>query len=139
MRSTILLVNFLLMAAAFFASGCNRERLIEKVFVVQIKPGEDKLKEYLQYHQAVWPEVEVGFRLAGYRQIRLFRSYHTVVMIIAVPERADLDAMGKKAESYNKRCAEWNRLMASYQEGVPGVAPGQTWAEAERFYLFSGE
>lgn len=139
MRTTILLANFLLITAAFFTSGCHRGQLVEKVFVMQIKPGEDKLKEYLEYHRAVWPEVEAGFRLAGYKQIRLFRSYQTVVMIIAVPEGADLDAMGKKAESYNKRCAEWNRLMGSYQEGVPGAAPGQTWTAAERFYMFNGE
>lgn len=127
------LTPFLLLQA------CGRERLMEKVFVVQIKPGEDKLKEYLEYHRAVWPEVERGFEKAGYRQIQLLRSRHTVVMIIKVPEGADLEAMGKKAEAYNPRCAEWNRLMNGYQEGVPGTAPGQTWTAAERFYLFGGE
>jgi L-rhamnose mutarotase len=128
-----------ILAAAFLGQSCSRERFTEKVFVVQIRPGEDRLKEYLEYHRAVWPEVEKGFEHAGYRQIRLLRSQHTVVMIIKVPEGADLAAMGKKAESYNKRCAEWNQLMAGYQQGVPGAAPGQTWTAAEPFYLFGRE
>lgn len=132
-------VMLLALAPVLLLQSCSRERLTEKVFVVQIKPGADKLKEYLDYHRAVWPEVEQGFEQAGYRQIRLLRSAHTVVMIIKVPDGADLEAMGKKAEAYNKRCAEWNRLMAGYQEGVPGTAPGQTWTAAEPFYLFSRE
>ncbi|WP_158618282.1 L-rhamnose mutarotase [Chitinophaga lutea] len=126
----------LLAAAVFFSCG-QSEKLIDKVFVMNIKPGDDQLKAYLDYHRNVWPEVEKGFTLAGYEKIRLFRSHHTVVMVIAVPEGADLAAMGKKAESYDKRCAEWNRLMAGYQEGVAGTAPGETWTEAAPFYEFS--
>ncbi|MBO9153626.1 L-rhamnose mutarotase [Chitinophaga sp. GCM10012297] len=124
-------------AVCMFAACKQEERLIEKVFVVNIKPGEDTLRQYLQYHAAVWPEVEQGFRKAGYRSIRMFRSNHTLVMTVTVPEGADLDAMGKTAESYNPRCAEWNRLMAGYQEGVAGTAAGQTWTEAKPFYTFS--
>ncbi len=125
------------MLAALMFSACKRqERLTEKVFVVNIKPGDDTLRQYLQYHSAVWPEVEAGFRKAGYREIRMFRSHHTLVMMITVPEGADLSEMGKTAESYDPRCAEWNRLMAGYQEGVAGAAAGQTWTEAAPFYTF---
>lgn len=125
------------LSVLFFAGCRQEERLTEKVFVVNIKPGDDKLREYLDFHQAVWPEVEQGFRKAGYRKIRMFRSHHTLVMVIAVPEGADLDEMGKTAESFDKRCAEWNQLMAGYQAGVEGTSPGQTWTEASAFYTFT--
>ncbi len=128
----------MLFAVLLFFS-CRQERLMEKVFVMQVKPGDDKLREYLAYHRAVWPEVEKGFEHAGYRRIRLLRSHHTVVMIVEVPEGADLGEMGKKAEAFDKRCAEWNRLMTGYQEGVAGAKPGETWTEAEGFYLFEGK
>lgn len=121
-------------------TACTRaERLTEKVFVVNIKPGEETLRQYEQYHAAVWPEVEEGFRKAGYRRIRLFRSAHTVVMVITVPEGADLAAMGKTAEGHHPRCAEWNRLMAGYQEGIAGALPGQTWTEALPLYSFGSK
>lgn len=136
MRFIVLLVS---LPIVFLCQSCGGHRLPEKVFVAQIRPGEEKLREYLDYHRAVWPEVEKGFQHAGYKRIRLFRSHHTVVMIVEVPEGADLDEMGKKAESYDKRCAEWNRLMTGYQEGVAGAAAGQTWTEAEPFYLFEGK
>lgn len=135
MRILVYLLCCFYMATALPACTSN-EQLMEKVFVVNIKPGEERLKEYLAYHQAIWPEVEKGFKKAGYRQIRLYRSHHTLVMIIAVAEGADLDAMGKTAEAYSPRCKEWNTLMAGYQEGVPGTLPGQTWSEAAIFYEF---
>jgi L-rhamnose mutarotase len=135
MRLSIYLIICIYMATVLPACN-NSEQLVEKIFVVNIKPGATQLKEYLDYHQAIWPEVEKGFKKAGYRQIRLYRSYHTVVMIVTVPEGADLDAMGKTAEAYDQRCKDWNILMAGYQEGVPGTLPGQTWSEAKVLYQF---
>lgn len=132
-------------ALMFSSGGCRtsenrrstKERLTERVFVVNIVNDEQKLKEYLQYHAHVWPEVEAGFRKAGFRTISLYRFNYSLVMTIVVPEGADLAQMGKTAESYDPRCAAWNRIMDGYQQGVPGTKPGETWAEATRYYRFS--
>ncbi len=118
-------------------SGQAGGKLVEKVFVVNITGGDKPLQEYLHYHEQVWPEVEAGFKKAGYKKIALYHYDHLLVMIVTVPENADLDAMGKIAGSYSPRCAEWNELMNRYQKGVPGTGPGQTWAEAKQFYRFS--
>ena len=123
-------------ACWLFAAACNAgrtEKLEDKVFVVNIVPDEKKLQEYLEYHRHIWPEVEKGFQKAGYRKIKLLRRNHLVVMIVTVPEGADLGKMGKVAESYDKRCAEWNQLMSSYQQGIPGTEPGQTGTETAPF------
>ena len=66
----------------------------------------------------------------------MYRFDHLLVMTIKVPEGADLGAMGKLAEAYSPRCAEWNKLMDSYQRGVPGAALGEKWVEAKPFYQF---
>lgn len=110
--------------------------LEDRVFVAKIVADSNALKEYLQYHQSVWPEVEAGFKKAGYKKIVLYRFNHLLVMTITVPRNADLNAMGKLAESYSPRCMEWNKIMNSYQTGVDGAAAGQTWVEVNPFYLF---
>jgi L-rhamnose mutarotase len=115
------------------------DQLEEKVFVVNIVPDSVKLKEYLTYHEQVWPEVEAGFKKAGYKKITLYRYDHLLVMTITVPQNADLGVMGKLAESYSPRCAEWNKLMNTYQTGVQGTQPGQTWVEAKPFYVFNNQ
>lgn len=121
------------------APGHTKENTIERVFVVNLVKDSLKQKEYLAYHRQVWPEVEAGFKKAGYKKISLYRFQNLLVMTIVVPSHASLDSMGKVAESFDKKCAEWNRTMNTYQIGVEGTEPGQTWVEAGKFYSFSNE
>lgn len=137
MKSHRLLPELLIVLMVFLGS-CN-EHLEEKVFVVNVIDGDKPLQEYLQYHKQVWPEVEAGFKKAGYKKITLYAYDHTIVMSIVVPAGADLAAMGKIAESFSPRCAEWNKLMASYQKGVSGTKPGQTWVEVQPIYQYKNQ
>jgi L-rhamnose mutarotase len=131
-------IAFLLLAViTMLACKQGPAALVEKVYVVNIIDGDKPLQDYLHYHEQVWPEVEAGFKKAGYKDITIYHYNHLLVMIAHVPESADLNAMGKIAESYSPRCAEWNKLMSTYQAGVPGTKPGQTWVEAKSFYHFS--
>src|SRR4051812_26094196 len=114
-------------------------QLEEHVFVVNIVHDATRLKEYLNYHKNIWPEVEAGFKKAGYKKIVLYRYNYLLVMTIAVPAGTDLNEMGKRAESYSARCAEWNRVMSTFQKGVEGTTPGETWVEAKPFYVFTNE
>ncbi|WP_316788268.1 L-rhamnose mutarotase [Pedobacter frigoris] len=114
----------------------DHEKTKDLVFVVNLVDDEQKVKEYLAYHQKVWPEVEAGFKKAGYRKIKLYRFNRSVVMVITVPENADLNRMGQIAEAYDKKCKEWNQRMDAYQIGVDGVADGQKWAQTEQIYSF---
>lgn len=108
----------------------------ERVFVVNLVDDSVKLKEYLRYHEEIWPEVEMGFKKAGYKKVALYRFKNLLVMNITVPVGADLDEMGKIAESYSPRCKDWNQLMEGYQQGIDGTEPGQKWVEAQQFYTF---
>lgn len=127
----------------FMAFSCgekkSEEKLVEKVFVVSIDQDSAKLAAYLDHHKHIWPEVESGFKKAGYRKITLSRFNHLIIMTIQVPAGANLDSMSKVAESYSPKCAAWNRLMDTYQTGVPGTAPDQKWVEAQPFYTFEGD
>ena len=134
---------FFFIVIIFFSScdqqqqNSTQEKLIERVFVVKVVPNTDSLQQYLAYHKQVWPQVEQGFKKAGYRKIALYHFHHLVVMTIQVPEGADMAKMGKVAESYDQRCAEWNKLMNNYQVGVEGAPPGVKWVEAQPIYSFS--
>ncbi|MCO5234994.1 MAG: L-rhamnose mutarotase [Chitinophagaceae bacterium] len=127
-----------------FCTGCDTnpaktEKTKELVFVVNLVNDESKINEYLRYHEKVWPEVEAGFRKAGYREIKMFRFNTTLVMTIRIPENADVNQIGRMAEAYDEKCAEWNQIMSGYQVGVTGTNEGQKWAEAKLFYFFRNE
>lgn len=133
----------ILLLVMALVTGCSQEKeketsqLEDKVFVVNIVHDSLKLSEYLHYHKQIWPQVEAGFKKAGYRKIVLYRYDYLLVMKITVPVGADLGEMGKLAEAADPRCVEWNKIMNNYQQGVPGTSPGQTWVEAKPFYEFS--
>lgn len=114
-------------------------RLEEFVFVAKLVDDKPKQEAYLAYHEEIWPEVEAGFRAAGYREISLYRFRDLLVMTVRVPAGANLNQMSKVAEAYDKRCAEWNQTMDGFQTGVEGTEPGQTWVEAKQFYKFRNE
>ena len=139
-----IILNLILILFICFLTRCRQGEavhkdgeFVEKIFVVNTVDDNKKLNEYLAYHKQVWPEVEGGFKKAGYKSITLYRFHDLIVMAITVPKNADLNKMGKLAESYSPRCAEWNKLMNTYQKGVKGTSAGQKWVEAIPFYKFS--
>lgn len=134
----------LLFLSSFIYLSCNKkmqaaEKTKTLVFIVNLVDDEQKINEYMAYHHMVWPEVEAGFRRAGYKNINIYRFNKSLVMSITVPENADLDRMNKTAEGYNKKCKEWNQIMDHYQVGVPGTSEGQKWAKTELIYSFKNK
>jgi len=135
---------YFLIISSFIYPSCNQKKLVPEetktlVFVVNLVNDEQKVKEYLAHHQKVWPEVEAGFRKAGYEKIELYRFNKSLVMLVTVPRNADLDSMGKIAEGYDPKCREWNQMMDRYQVGVTGTSEGQKWVQAECIYSFKNE
>ena len=127
-----------------FCIGCVKKlpdanKIKELVFVVNLVNDESKVAEYLEYHKKIWPEVEAGLKKAGYKKIKVYRFNTSLVMILTIPENADINQIGRVAEAYDKKCSEWNQLMSSYQEGVTGTREGQKWVQAELFYSFKNE
>ena len=135
-RTFYFAISFLLICMSCNQKTSPAEKTKDMVFIVNLVNDEQKLKEYLAYHEKVWPEVEAGFRKAGYKKISIYRFNKSLVMIVTVPQNADMNQMGKIAEGYDKKCKEWNELMNNYQIGVAGTAEGQKWALAEPMYLF---
>ena len=109
----------------------------EYVFAVQLVEDSAMIREYLEYHQNIWPEVEAGFKKAGYEEIRLYRFENFVTMVLKVPLGSDLNHMGKISNDSHPKAAEWNQLMDGFQQGLPGTKEGQTWALMEKYYEYT--
>ena len=84
-------VLYLLVISAFIYPSCNEKKPVAEetktlVFVVNLVNDEQKVNEYLAHHQKVWPQVEAGFRKAGYKKIELYRFNKSVVMLVTIPK-----------------------------------------------------
>lgn len=134
--SLISLIIFLVSCSTSYESNNMETEYVEHVFAVQLLEDSSMIGQYLEYHENIWPEVETGFRKAGYGNIRLYRFENFVTMIVQVPEGSDLGLMGQISNDSHPRAAEWNRLMEGFQKGLPGTIDGQTWVELKKFYEF---
>jgi len=134
---------FLIVSSFIYPSCSEKKAAVEEtktlVFIVDLVNNKQKINEYLAHHQKVWPEVEAGFRKAGYKKIDLYRFNKSLVMIVTIPKNANIDSLGKIAEGYDPKCRQWNQMMDQYQVGVAGTSEGQKWVQAERIYSFKNE
>jgi hypothetical protein len=87
-------------------------------------------QEYLNYHATQfkkWPEVANGFCNADFQQLLVFKNGRQLLLVISIPKGKSLDELNPKTTENNPRVDEWNKLMAKYQEGIPGTKPGEVW------------
>lgn len=85
---------------------------------------------YLDYHAtqfAKWPEVSQGFCNARFQQLLVFKNERQLMLVISIPKGESLDKLNPLTTKNNPRVNDWNKLMAKYQEGIPGTKPGEVW------------
>jgi L-rhamnose mutarotase len=99
-------------------------------FLLKVRP--DKLEEYKNHHEAVWPEMQDALRRTGWRNYSLFLSQDGLLFgYFETPEsfQAALDGMAK--EDINAR---WQELMAPYFENLTGAHADQSMVELEEVF-----
>lgn len=99
-------------------------------FLLQIR--EDKIAEYKEHHQAVWPEMLDALRRTGWHNYSLFmREDGLLFGYFETPEsfQVALDGMAKEAIN-----AKWQEFMAPYFEGLGGAYADESMIELEEIF-----
>ena len=104
-------------------------------FTLQLKNEETLLAEYDQHHTAVWPEVIESFREAGILHIEMYRTGTSVVMIFEVDEQFTFEKKDAIDRS-NPVIQQWENLMSSYQQSVPGTLAGEKWKLMKKIFTY---
>ena len=101
-------------------------------FLLKVK--RDKLEEYKQHHQRVWPEMLDALRRTGWQNYSLFmRGDGLLFGYFETPESFQAALDGMAGEAIN---AKWQEFMAPYFEGVGGTHADQMMeALVEVFHL----
>ena len=97
-----------------------------------LKVREEKIEEYKEHHQAVWPEMLDALQRNGWHNYSLFmRADGLLFGYFETPEsfQAALDGMAQ--EEVNER---WQEFMAPYFEGVEGAHADQMMVELEEVF-----
>ena len=103
-------------------------------FNLQVRP--ERMAEYVERHQAVWPEMQDALRATGWRNYSLF--LRSDGLLIGYVEADDLAAsQAAMAETdVNKR---WQAEMAPFFTGIDGRGPDEGFVLLQEVFHLAEE
>jgi len=103
-------------------------------FNLQVRP--ERMTEYVERHQAVWPEMQQALRATGWRNYSLF--LRSDGLLIGYVEADDLAASqaAMAATDVNKR---WQAEMAPFFTGIDGRGPDEGFVLLQEVFHLAEE
>ena len=121
-----------------FAYGtAQRVQTRRYCLTLDLKDDPALIAEYRRHHDAVWPDVLESLRASGIVRAEIYLRETRMVMVIEVGPDFTFEAKAA-ADAANPIVQEWETLMWTYQQALPGVPPGQKWQLMERIWDFPG-
>jgi len=102
---------------------------------VMLKDDPQVIAQYEAYHAHPFPEVNAGLLASGILHMYIYRYGRQLFMFMETRDDfGDAELAGYTA---NPRALEWDQLMRSFQETVPGAPAGSTWVEMKEVYALA--
>lgn len=100
---------------------------------LDLKDDAKLIAEYRRYHQKIWPEIAQSIKDAGVEDMEIYLLGTRMFMIMEVNESFSLEAKAE-ADKANPKVQEWETLMETFQQKLPGTKPGQKWLLMEQIF-----
>ncbi len=105
---------------------------------VDLKDHSDLIRQYEEQHANPWPEVVEGTLRTGIQRVFIYRYGTRLFMFMEVPDDFDmLRDMPKYRE--HPKAREWDALMRTFQQTVPGAPAGSTWVAMKEIYALEAD
>ncbi len=115
--------------------GCSVKRYVQ---TMSLRDNPELIAEYRRLHSrgVIWPEILQGIRDCGILEMEIYLHGTRLVMIVDAPLDFDWDtAMARMASG--PRQAEWESLVAKYQQASAGQRSDEKWQLMDRiFHLY---
>lgn len=100
---------------------------------LDLKDDEQLIREYEEWHKAVWPEILNSIKDSGIEHMSIYRFASRLFMIMEVDDSFSFE---KKTEmdAFNPKVQEWENLMWKYQQPLADAEPGEKWVLMEKIF-----
>ena len=100
---------------------------------LDLKNDQELIKEYIRYHQDIWPEIKESIRSSGITNMEIYRTDTRMFMIM---ETSDSFTFENKAamDQANPKVQEWETLMWKFQQPLPHAAKGEKWVLMDKIF-----
>jgi len=100
---------------------------------LDLKNDTGSIAEYERYHEKIWPEITRSIRDSGIVDMEIYRIENRLFMVMEVSDDFTFEAKAD-ADGSNPRVAEWEELMWTFQQPIPGAMPGEKWLQMKRIF-----
>ena len=101
---------------------------------LNLKDDPQTIKQYKEYHQNVWPEVEEGLKSVGITSMKIFLIGRKLFLYMETVDDFKPERDFPKYLEWHPKCKEWDDLMCTYQEKIPEAKEEEWWATMEQVY-----
>lgn len=106
----------------------------EIAFALDLRDDPVTIREYVEWHGKVWPEIMRGMATYGVIAQNIYLIGNRLFMVLQVEDDFDYRVDFGRYLEETPRAKEWDAFMHGYQQLVPWVKPGDWWAPMERVY-----
>jgi L-rhamnose mutarotase len=105
---------------------------------LDLKDDRQLIREYENYHKAVWPEIQKSITDSGIINMEIYRVANRLFMIMETTDDFSFEAKSK-ADASNTKVQEWEQLMWKYQQALPTAKPGEKWMLMQKIFSLKEE
>jgi L-rhamnose mutarotase len=100
---------------------------------LDLKDDPALIAAYEEHHRCVWPEILQSIRGSGILSMEIWRTGNRLFMVM---ETTDDFSFERKAvaDAADPKVQEWEALMWTYQQALPGAKPGEKWRLMGRIF-----
>jgi L-rhamnose mutarotase len=110
--------------------------MIRYALALDLKDDEALIREYEEYHKAIWPEIKASILDSGILDMEIYRLGNRLFMIMETADDFSFEKKGK-ADKDNPKVVEWETLMWKYQQPLPQAKPGEKWLLMDRIFTLT--
>lgn len=100
---------------------------------LDLKDDVDKINEYKDYHQNIWPEISKSLKDSGILNAEIYNTGNRLFMIIEVDKTFSFEKK-LKMDLENPKVQEWEELMWNYQQALPESEKGSKWVLMDKIF-----
>ena len=100
---------------------------------LDLKDDVDKINEYKDYHQDIWPEISKSLKDSGILNAEIYNTGNRLFMIIEVDRTFSFEKK-LKMDLENPKVQEWEELMWNYQQALPQSEKGSKWVLMDKIF-----
>ena len=100
---------------------------------LDLKNDPQLIKEYEEYHQAVWPEIIASIKDSGISNMEIYRFQNRLFMIMEATDSFSFENK-QQMDKENSLVQDWENLMWKYQQALPGSKEGEKWKLMDQIF-----